>query len=150
MTHLTNTSQSGGVRLEIERLGKSYGSRQVLHNTQLTIEPGEFVAIVGRSGCGKSTLLRAMGRLWPAGHGSIRMPSQRYLFLPQKPYLPIGSLREALSYPQSGDTYSPERSAQVLETCRLPHLVARLRRPERRLGEGRTGAGPAGRELWPG
>jgi putative ATP-binding cassette transporter len=67
-----------------------------------------------------------MGHLWPAGHGNIRLPAARYLFLPQKPYLPIGTLREALSYPQPGDTYAPERYAEVLETCRLPHLVARL------------------------
>ncbi|HCS44962.1 MAG TPA: ABC transporter ATP-binding protein, partial [Pseudomonas sp.] len=75
---------------------------------------------------GKSTLLRAMGHLWPAGHGSIRLPAARYLFLPQKPYLPIGTLRDALSYPQAGDTYPHERYVHVLETCRLPHLVSRL------------------------
>lgn len=73
MTHLTNTSQSGGVRLEIERLGKSYGSRQVLHNTHLTIEPGEFVAIVGRSGCGKSTLLRLVAGLEAPTQGKLKI-----------------------------------------------------------------------------
>ena len=45
----------GGVRLDIRGLSKRYGAREVLRNTQLAIEPGEFVAIVGRSGCGKST-----------------------------------------------------------------------------------------------
>ena len=80
----------------------------------------------GRSGSGKSTLLRAMGHLWPAGHGSIRLPAARYLFLPQKPYLPIGTLKAVLSYPQDDSVYSAERYAQVLETCRLPHLVNRL------------------------
>ncbi|MGE7960474.1 ABC transporter ATP-binding protein/permease [Pseudomonas sp. NPDC089530] len=119
--------QSQGESLQVHDLGLDLADgRHLLAGAQMTVSPGERLMLSGRSGSGKSTLLRAMGRLWPAGHGSIRMPSQRYLFLPQKPYLPIGSLREALSYPQSGDTYPPERYAQVLETCRLPHLVARL------------------------
>jgi len=52
-----------GVRLEVRGLSKHYGKRQVLQHTELTIEPGEFVAIVGRSGCGKSTLLRLVAGL---------------------------------------------------------------------------------------
>lgn len=119
--------QNQGESLQVEDLGLDLADgRHLLAGARMTVNPGERLMLSGRSGSGKSTLLRAMGRLWPAGHGSIRMPNQRYLFLPQKPYLPIGSLREALSYPQSGDTYPQERYAQVLETCRLPHLVARL------------------------
>lgn len=100
--------------------------RHLLNAASLQVGAGERVMLSGRSGSGKSTLLRAMGGLWPRGHGTIRLPSERALFLPQKPYLPIGSLREALSYPQAGDSYPPERYAQVLQTCRLGHLVARL------------------------
>ncbi|RYF64614.1 MAG: ATP-binding cassette domain-containing protein, partial [Comamonadaceae bacterium] len=48
----------GGVKLEVRGVHKRYGEREVLRNTQLAIEPGQFIAIVGRSGCGKSTLLR--------------------------------------------------------------------------------------------
>ncbi|WP_045885668.1 ABC transporter ATP-binding protein/permease [Pseudomonas chlororaphis] len=119
--------QNQGESLQVEDLGLDLADgRHLLAGARMTVNAGERLMLSGRSGSGKSTLLRAMGRLWPAGHGSIRMPNQRYLFLPQKPYLPIGSLREALSYPQSGDTYPQERYAQVLETCRLPHLVARL------------------------
>jgi putative ATP-binding cassette transporter len=92
----------------------------------MSVAAGERLMLSGRSGSGKSTLLRAMGHLWPNGHGSIRVPAQRYLFLPQKPYLPIGSLRDALSYPQPGEVYPHERYVQVLETCRLPHLIPRL------------------------
>jgi len=80
----------------------------------------------GRSGSGKSTLLRAMGGLWNEGHGALKLPAKRAFFLPQKPYLPIGTLREALSYPQAPEMYPAERFAQVLETCRLTHLVPRL------------------------
>ncbi|QQZ42968.1 ABC transporter ATP-binding protein/permease [Pseudomonas sp. SK3(2021)] len=119
--------QNQGETLQVHNLGLDLADgRHLLAGAEMTVSPGERLMLSGRSGSGKSTLLRAMGRLWPAGHGSIRMPAERYLFLPQKPYLPIGSLREALSYPQSGETYPQERYAQVLETCRLPHLVSRL------------------------
>ncbi|MDI2142085.1 MULTISPECIES: ABC transporter ATP-binding protein/permease [unclassified Pseudomonas] len=119
--------QNQGSELKLHNLGLDLADgRHLLTSADMTVEAGDRVMLSGRSGSGKSTLLRAMGHLWPAGHGSIRLPSARYLFLPQKPYLPIGTLREALSYPQPGDTYAPERYAQMLETCRLPHLVARL------------------------
>ena len=116
-----------GERLVIKDLGMDLADgRHLLTDADMTVEPGQRVMLSGRSGSGKSTLLRAMGHLWPAGHGSIRLPATRYLFLPQKPYLPIGTLKAVLSYPQDDSVYSPERYAQVLETCRLPHLVNRL------------------------
>ena len=65
-----------GVRLEIRGLSKHYGKRQVLQHTELSIEPGEFVAIVGRSGCGKSTLLRLLAGLEAATQGVIRLDAQ--------------------------------------------------------------------------
>ncbi|MCX4220999.1 MULTISPECIES: ABC transporter ATP-binding protein/permease [unclassified Pseudomonas] len=119
--------QNQGDELKVHNLGLDLADgRHLLTSADMTVEAGDRVMLSGRSGSGKSTLLRAMGHLWPAGHGSIRLPASRHLFLPQKPYLPIGTLRDALSYPQPGETYAPERYAQVLETCRLPHLVARL------------------------
>ncbi|MCM2462577.1 ABC transporter ATP-binding protein/permease [Pseudomonas sp. CG7] len=119
--------QNQGDALAVRNLGLDLADgRHLLDNADMNVEPGERVMLSGRSGSGKSTLLRAMGHLWPAGHGTIRLPAARYLFLPQKPYLPIGSLREVLSYPQAGDVYPNERYAQVLETCRLPHLIPRL------------------------
>ncbi|AXA55679.1 ABC transporter ATP-binding protein/permease [Pseudomonas thivervalensis] len=119
--------QNQGSALAVHNLGLDLADgRHLLDNADMNVEPGERVMLSGRSGSGKSTLFRAMGHLWPAGHGTIRLPAARYLFLPQKPYLPIGSLREVLSYPQAGDVYPNERYAQVLETCRLPHLISRL------------------------
>ncbi len=116
-----------GERLVITDLGMDLADgRHLLTDADMTVEPGQRVMLSGRSGSGKSTLLRAMGHLWPAGHGSIRLPATRYLFLPQKPYLPIGTLKAVLSYPQDDSAYPAERYAQVLETCRLPHLVNRL------------------------
>ena len=62
-----------GVRLKIDRLAKSYGARQVLHKADLLIEPGEFIAIVGRSGGGKSTLLRLVAGLETSSEGGIQL-----------------------------------------------------------------------------
>jgi len=119
--------RSEGQSLVVQELGMDLADgRHLLTDADMTVEPGQRVMLSGRSGSGKSTLLRAMGDLWPAGHGSIRLPAARYLFLPQKPYLPIGTLKAALSYPQDDGVYPAQRYAQVLETCRLPHLVSRL------------------------
>jgi putative ATP-binding cassette transporter len=113
--------------LHLDGLGLSLlGGRELMSNASLNIATGERVMLSGRSGSGKSTLLRAMGGLWTEGHGAVRLPAKRALFLPQKPYLPIGSLRQALSYPQAPGAYPAERYAQVLEACRLSHLVPRL------------------------
>ncbi|WP_095077904.1 ABC transporter ATP-binding protein/permease [Pseudomonas sp. Irchel s3h17] len=119
--------QQQGDDLKVQHVGLDLADgRHLLTSADMTVEQGDRLMLSGRSGSGKSTLLRAMGGLWPAGHGAIRLPAARYLFLPQKPYLPIGTLRDALSYPQSGGIYSHDRYVQVLETCRLPHLVSRL------------------------
>jgi sulfonate transport system ATP-binding protein len=67
----TSSSSPSGVRLELRRLSKSFGTRPVLRHTELAIEPGEFVAIVGRSGCGKSTLLRLVAGLETASSGEL-------------------------------------------------------------------------------
>jgi putative ATP-binding cassette transporter len=119
--------QQQGTTLAIDQLDLDIGTtRHLLSGAGLTVAAGERVMISGRSGSGKSTLLRAMGELWTEGDGHIRLPEGRLLFLPQKPYLPIGSLRNALSYPQAGDAYSQEDYVQALEECRLQHLVGRL------------------------
>src|SRR4051812_18264713 len=65
------SEEPGGVRLDIRGLSKRYGEREVLRNTQLSVEPGQFIAIVGRSGCGKSTLLRLVAGLEEASQGAL-------------------------------------------------------------------------------
>jgi putative ATP-binding cassette transporter len=120
VSHESNALHLQGLDLSLA------GGRQLLNNANIDIAAGEKVMLSGRSGSGKSTLLRAMGGLWNEGHGAVKLPARRAFFLPQKPYLPIGTLREALSYPQAPEVYPAERFAEVLETCRLNHLVPRL------------------------
>lgn len=100
--------------------------RKLLTIPNFTVAAGERVMVSGKSGSGKSTLLRALGGLWQTGQGNIVLPTGRALFLPQKPYLPIGTLSEALSYPQPVETYSEARFIEVLGICRLDHLTSRL------------------------
>ena len=119
--------QAKGEALQLDKLDMNLADgRPLLHDANLQVMAGERVMLSGRSGSGKSTLLRAMGGLWPQGGGAIRLPEERALFLPQKPYLPIGTLRDALSYPKESNTYAPERYEQVLHDCRLGHLIPQL------------------------
>ena len=112
--------------LILEGLSLGAAGRLLLHPTDLRIARGEHLLIEGASGSGKSTLLRALAGLWRQGQGGIAVPPGRQLFLPQQPYLPIGTLREALAYPQPVAAYSDERLTEVLRHCRLDHLVEHL------------------------
>jgi putative ATP-binding cassette transporter len=95
--------------------------RTVVQDASLSFAPGDAVLVQGPSGCGKSTLFRAAAGIWPYGHGEVRMPSDA-MFLPQRPYLPNGSLREALAYPNPPNTYGDEALRTALRGAHLPHL----------------------------
>ncbi|MBM7061542.1 ABC transporter ATP-binding protein/permease [Pseudomonas sp. UL073] len=112
------------LRLDALTLGLADG-RSLLEPTSLRIAPGEHVLLSGASGSGKSTLLRALSGLWPFGSGHLSLPEDS-LFLPQKPYLPIGTLRAALSYPHDAERYRAAEVEQALRDCRLEHLIERL------------------------
>ena len=91
------------------------------------ITQGERWLVTGASGSGKSTILRAVAHLWPFGQGHIDVPSKgKMLFLPQKPYMPIGSLREALSYPDAPERFNDAAYETALEMAQLSHLAGRL------------------------
>ena len=85
------------------------------------VEPGSRWLVRGPSGTGKSTLMRAVAGLWPFGQGKINRPSdRRQLFLPQKSYLPIGTLKTVICYPDSADAFTDEECLEALRICRLP------------------------------
>ncbi|MBV9014555.1 MAG: ABC transporter ATP-binding protein/permease, partial [Alphaproteobacteria bacterium] len=104
----------------------------VIEDANTTIKKGERVLIVGPSGSGKSTLFRAISGLWPWGAGKIVLPDQaRVMFMPQRPYLPLGPLRSALTYPASARKFSAAQLKAVLNRCGLDHLQDRLEERER-------------------
>jgi vitamin B12/bleomycin/antimicrobial peptide transport system ATP-binding/permease protein len=101
--------------------------RPVLDGASLSVGPGDRVLLSGPSGAGKSTLFRALAGIWPFGRGRVHVPEgARVLFLPQKPYLPIASLREVVSYPAGPGAFGDEQIQDVLRACRLEAFAARL------------------------
>ena len=101
--------------------------RVIVADASLEIEPGARILLTGPSGSGKSTLFRALAGIWPFGNGRVRVPANaRVLFLPQKPYLPIGTLRDAVSFPAESGTFSDDRIRETLRACRLDQFAERL------------------------
>jgi putative ATP-binding cassette transporter len=104
--------------------------QSLLGPTSLSLKPGESVLVSGPSGAGKSTLFRALGGIWPYWKGRIGLPKgAKLLFLPQKPYLPIGTLKDAVSYPDASH-YPDEALKDVLSAVGLAHLGGDLERHE--------------------
>jgi putative ATP-binding cassette transporter len=100
--------------------------RSLLRDVDLRIVRGDRLLIKGPSGVGKSTLLRAIAGIWPFGTGTIRSASGRQLFVPQRPYMPFGTLKRAACYPASDAEFSDIEVAGVLGDTGLKHLVADL------------------------
>jgi vitamin B12/bleomycin/antimicrobial peptide transport system ATP-binding/permease protein len=93
----------------------------------ITFAPGDHVLVIGPSGAGKSTLFRAIGGIWPFGSGSVTVPEgARVMVLPQRPYLPIGSLAAAVTYPAPPDRFEPTAIRNVLVAVGLPGFADRL------------------------
>ncbi len=121
----TGSLHADGISLQLPQ-----GS-PLLSQTTVELKPGEHVLITGPSGAGKSTLFRALAGIWPYWKGRIRLPKgARLLFLPQKPYLPLGSLRHAVSYPGDAARFSDDEIREALRRVGLAHKSQELDRSE--------------------
>ena len=99
----------------------------LLSHASFVLPKGRSTLITGASGSGKSTLFRALAGIWPFGHGQVQVPKgARVLFLPQKPYIPIGTLRDAVRYPDEHSQATDREIGSALEAVGLGHLVDRL------------------------
>lgn len=99
----------------------------VVKETEVEIEPGERVLVSGESGTGKSTLVRAVAGLWPWGGGSVDFHADSRLFmLPQRPYVPIGTLRRAVAYPAPADNWTIAEINVALDRVGLDYLKGKI------------------------
>jgi vitamin B12/bleomycin/antimicrobial peptide transport system ATP-binding/permease protein len=119
------TCEPGGLDVADLELDLPDGT-PLLREVSFSVPPGEALLISGPTGTGKSTLLRAIAGIWPYGRGQIRMCEGRSLFLPQRPYLPLGSLRNAVLYPREDAAVPEARIAAVLVEVGLAELVDQL------------------------
>ena len=121
--------------------------RRLLANLNASLAPGESVAVTGPSGSGKTMLMRAIAGVWPFGAGSIQVPTgARTLFLPQWPYLPIGTLRAAASFPAPEGSFPDETVREVLRPAR-PRASGGA--PRRGGASGSSSSRPTSSSAWP-
>lgn len=110
------------VTISVPAMDENKRTREIISSTSCTIKSGEHVILKGPSGSGKSTLLRTLAGFWPYVKGHISMPApSEMMFIPQKPYIPMGTSAEAASYPL--ETADEEILSPLLVECGLSHLM---------------------------
>ncbi len=121
-----DNSASESILLKNIDLVPPQSDRCLVRDLSLVVAPSQKVLVVGPSGCGKTSLLRLVSGLWPAEKGEVHRPSlSELLFIPQKPYMILGTLREQLCYPQDSSRFSNQHLRSVLEEVRLPEINKR-------------------------
>jgi putative ATP-binding cassette transporter len=119
-------SRDDVLRLDDVRLDAPDG-RVLLAPTTVRLRAGERIAVVGPAGAGKTTLFRAIAGIWPFGAGRIEVPAgARMMFLTQQPYIPLGTLREAVTYPAAADAFPDAKVREILEFVGLGRLVPKM------------------------
>jgi vitamin B12/bleomycin/antimicrobial peptide transport system ATP-binding/permease protein len=125
---LIEHGECDGVALRLTDLSVTLDDGTVVVNeAEVCIPPGEKVLVVGESGTGKSSLVRAIAGLWPWGGGKLEIQSDARMFLlPQRAYIPLGTLRRAVTYPNAVDEVPQEEVAEAMEQVGLGHLIEQL------------------------
>ncbi len=123
---LERTPSASGAGLEAAGVGITLpDGAALIQGAALSVRPGDTVLLQGPSGSGKSTLFRALAGIWPFANGHVSMPANA-MFIPQRPYVPNGPLRDALAYPRPAGDYSDAQLVQALNEAMLPDLAERL------------------------
>jgi putative ATP-binding cassette transporter len=108
------------------------GACATLDQARVEVSPGERIQILGKPGAGKSTLFRALAGMWPWGEGTIQLPPRdAMMFMPQRPYLPPGTLRVAVSYPAEPGRFDDPAVGAALARVDLGHLAPSLDQNDR-------------------
>jgi len=125
---ITRSDNGEGAALRLRDLSVTLDDgTAVVDDTDVSIMPGERILVAGESGTGKSTLVRAIAGLWPWGEGRIEVQKgAKLMLLPQRPYIPIGTLRRAATYPDASDSRSVKEVAEAFKRVGLEHLVDRI------------------------
>jgi putative ATP-binding cassette transporter len=126
--HIRHTERTDEAALELRDVSVTLDDgTAVVAETRVRIGRGEKVLVVGESGAGKSSLIRAIAGLWPWGEGEISTRrGAKLFFMPQRPYVPIGTLKHAVAYPDPAESVDDAEVARALTDAGLEHLVDRI------------------------